>query len=194
MKIARFLLRVLVGALFIGHGTQKLFGWFGGHGLDATAQGFDSMGLRPGRRHAIAGGAAEAAGGTALALGFATPLAAASLISVMLTAINRVHLKNGVWVTNGGYEYNLVLIAAALAVAEAGPGPLSIDAALGTERPGTGAALTALALGISGAVGAHLVAEAEAREPAPQPSQPAAESTNGAGEPTGNVRVSGARE
>jgi putative oxidoreductase len=180
MKLARFLLRVLVGGLFIGHGTQKLFGWFGGQGLDATAQGFESLGLRPGRHHATAGGVAEAAGGTALVLGFATPLAAASLISVMLTAINRVHLKNGIWVTSGGYEYNLVLIAAALAVAEAGPGPLSIDHALGIERSGTGAALAALALGIAGAAGAHLVAEAAA--PDQPPAEPASQTTNGAGE------------
>jgi putative oxidoreductase len=186
MKLARFLLRVLVGALFVGHGTQKLFGWFGGYGLDATAQAFEGMGMRPGRRHAVAGGAAEAAGGTALALGFATPLAAASLVSVMLTAINRVHLKNGVWVTNGGYEYNAVLIAAALAVAEAGPGPLSLDAALGTETSGAGAALTALGLGVAGAVGVHLAAEAAAPEPAPAPvpAQPAADTANGAAEPT----------
>ncbi len=169
MKLARFFLRVLVGGLFIGHGTQKLFGWFGGHGLDATAQGFESMGMRPGKRHAIAGGVGEAAGGAALALGLATPLAAATLTSVMLTAINRVHLKNGVWTTNGGYEYNLVMIAAALAVAEAGPGPLSVDAALGQERSGPGVALTALGLGIAGAVGAHIAAEAAAPPPADEP-------------------------
>jgi putative oxidoreductase len=180
MKLARFVLRVVVGALFVGHGTQKLFGWFGGHGLDATAKGFESMGMRPGRRHAIAGGVGEAAGGAALALGAATPLAAATLTSVMLTAISRVHFKNGVWTTNGGYEYNLVLIVAALAIAEAGPGPLSIDAALGKERSGPGVALGALALGIAGAVGAHVAAEAAAPppEPTPAPAEPTA--ANGA--------------
>jgi putative oxidoreductase len=172
MKLFRFLLRVVVGGLFIGHGTQKLFGWFGGHGLDATSQGFESMGMRPGKRHAIAGGVGEAAGGAALALGLATPLAAGSLIAVMLTAINRVHLKNGIWTTNGGYEYNLVLILAALAVAEEGPGPLSLDAALGADRSGPGAALTALAVGVAGAAGAHFAAEAAAPEP-PAPAEPA---------------------
>jgi putative oxidoreductase len=175
MKFARLFLRLLVGSLFVGHGTQKLFGWFGGHGLDATAQGFESMGMRPGRRNAIAGGVGEAAGGTALALGLATPLAAASLTSVMLTAINRVHLKNGVWITNGGYEYNLVMIAAALTIAEAGPGPLSIDAALGKERSGPGVALAALTLGVAGAVGGHLAAESAA-PPAPAEEQAPAES------------------
>ena len=103
MKIARLVLRLTVGALFFGHGTQKLLGWFGDHGLDTTAGFFDSLGMRPGRRNAIAAGLAEAGGGAALALGAATPLAASALIATMLTAINRVHLKNGVWATNGGY-------------------------------------------------------------------------------------------
>src|SRR5579884_3396214 len=105
MRIGRLLLRLTIGGFFIGHGTQKLFGWFGGHGLDATSQAFEGLGLRPGRRNAIAAGAAEAGGGTALALGLATPLAASVLTATMLTAIHRVHLKNGPWLTNGGYEY-----------------------------------------------------------------------------------------
>ena len=79
MKIGRLLLRVAVGGFFVGHGTQKLFGWFGGHGLDATAKAFDSMGLRPGKANAIAAGAAEAGGGALLATGVATPLAASVL-------------------------------------------------------------------------------------------------------------------
>jgi putative oxidoreductase len=170
MKIGRLLLRVTVGVLFFGHGTQKLFAWFGGHGLDATAKGFEGLGMRPGRRNAVAAGAAEAGGGAALALGLATPLAASALTATMLTAINRVHLKNGPWVGNGGYEYNAVLIAAVIALTEVGPGPLSLDAALGTERSGPRWALAALALGGVGALGAHLLAEAQpAPEPAPAP-------------------------
>jgi len=94
--MGRFLLRVLIGGLFLGHGTQKLFGWFGGGGLEDTAGGFESMGMRPGKRHAAAAGAAEAGGGLLLALGLGTPLAAASVIGVMLTAIRKVHLPNGV--------------------------------------------------------------------------------------------------
>jgi putative oxidoreductase len=168
MKIARLLLRLLVGGLFIGHGTQKLFGWFGGSGLDATAQGFDKMGMSPGRRHALAGGIGEAGGGAALALGLATPLASGVLTAVMLTAVHRVHLKNGPWVTNGGYEYNAVLIAAVLTLAETGPGKLSLDAALGTERSGPGWALGAAALGVIGAIGANLSTES-APPPEPEP-------------------------
>jgi putative oxidoreductase len=166
MKLARLLLRLLVGAFFVGHGTQKLFGWFGGHGLDATAGMFESLGLRPGKRHATAAGLAETTGGTGLLLGAATPLASSMLIATMLTAIHRVHLKNGPWVTNQGYEYNLVLIAAAAALAEAGPGSPSVDAALGIEKSGTKWGLLALVLGALGAVGAKAVADA-APEPEP---------------------------
>ena len=167
MKLARLLLRTTVGGLFVGHGTQKLFSWFGGGGLDATGQMFDSIGVRPGRRNAIVAGVAEAGGGAALALGLATPLAGAALTATMLTAINRVHLKNGPWVTNGGYEYNLVLIAAALAAIE-DPGPLTLDRALGREHTGAGWALAAAGAGVAGALGAHLAAEA-AGAPAPEP-------------------------
>lgn len=186
MKLGRLLLRVTVGGLFVGHGTQKLFGWFGGHGLDATANMFDSIGMRPGNRNAIAAGVAEAGGGAALAAGFATPLAAATLTSVMLTAINRVHLKNGPWITNGGYEYNAVLIAAVLALAEVGPGELSLDHALGQERTGPGWAVLALALGVAGAVGAHIAAESTPAPPAPEetPSPVEASTNSGASAPT----------
>jgi putative oxidoreductase len=159
MKIGRLLLRTVVGGLFVGHGTQKLFGWFGGAGLDTTAQGFEHLGLRPGKPNAIAAGAAEAGGGALLALGLETPFAASVLTATMLTAIHRVHAKNGPWVTNGGYEYNLVLIAAALALAEVGPGPLSLDAARGRERSGSHWALAALAAGAVGALGSHALAE-----------------------------------
>ena len=109
--LGRLLVRSVIGGLFIGHGTQKLFGWFGGGGLDTTGKGFEAIGLAPGRRNALAAGLAESGGGALLALGLATPLAEAMLISVMLTAIRTVHWKNGPWATNGGYEYNVVLIA-----------------------------------------------------------------------------------
>ena len=175
MKIGRLLLRLTVGSLFFGHGTQKLFGWFGGHGLDATANMFDSIGMRPGNRNAVAAGLAEAGGGAGIALGLATPLSAAVLTSTMLTAVNRVHLKNGPWVTNGGYEYNIVLIAAVLALVEVGPGELSLDHLLGNERSGPGWTLAALALGVAGALGAHLAAESY-----PAPVEAPAEATSAA--------------
>ena len=185
MKIGRLLLRLTVGGFFFGHGTQKLLGWFGGHGLDATSQMFEGLGMRPGRRNAVAAGVAEAGGGAALALGLATPLAAGTLTSVMLTAINRVHLKNGPWVTNGGYEYNIVLIAAVLALAEVGPGEVSLDHALGQERTGPGWALLAAAIGVAGAVGAHIAAESQpAPIEAPADATAAASSNGDASAPT----------
>jgi len=185
MKIGRLLLRLTVGSLFFGHGTQKLFGWFGGHGLDATANMFDSIGMRPGNRNAVAAGFAEAGGGAGIALGLAMPLSAATLTSVMLTAINRVHLKNGPWVTNGGYEYNVVLIAAVIALVEVGPGELSLDHLLGNERSGAGWALAALALGAAGALGAHLAAESyPAPSEAPAETSATASSNGDASAPT----------
>ena len=159
--MGRLLLRLTVGGFFVGHGMQKLAGWFGGGGLEGTAQFFEqSLGLRPGRRHATAAGLAEAGGGALLALGLATPFAAAAITSVMLTAVHRVHWKNGPWSSNGGFEYNAVLIAAALALVETGPGPASLDALLGTELDGPGWTVAALAAGVAGAVGANRAAGA----------------------------------
>jgi putative oxidoreductase len=179
MKLGRLLLRATVGGFFVGHGTQKLFGWFDGHGLESTGQMFEGLGLRPGKVHAAVAGLAETAGGAGLLLGAQTPLAASAVTATMLTAISRVHLKNGPWMTSGGYEYNAVLIAAALTLAEIGPGPLSIDAVRGRERSGDKWALIALALGVAGAAGAHLFAsskqpavDAPTPEPAPDAESP----------------------
>src|SRR5215210_2772677 len=127
--MARTLLRLIVGVLFFGHGTQKLFGWFGGPGIEGTAQFFESGGLRPGKEHARLAGAAEASGGTMLALGFLTPLAASLLTGVMSVAFWRIHKDNGPWVTNNGYEFVLTNAALLFALTEAGPGSASLDAA-----------------------------------------------------------------
>jgi putative oxidoreductase len=156
MRFGTKLLRLAVGGFFVGHGTQKLFGWFGGSGLEGTAAGFGQLGLHPARENAIAAGVAETGGGLALAAGVATPLAASVLTATMLTAIDRVHLKNGPWVANGGYEYNVVMLASALAIAEADH-----------ERNGR-IALGALLVGVAGALGARLVANA-ASAPEPEP-------------------------
>jgi putative oxidoreductase len=177
MRLGRLLTRILVGGLFVGHGTQKLFGWFGGHGPGGTGQFFDSAGIRPGRRNALAAGAGETAGGALLALGFLTPLAGSALSSVMITAIRHVHFKKGVWSTQGGYEYNAVLLAAIFALVESGPGPVSVDGALGREHSGTRWALAQLAAGAAGSVAvselARLQAEREkARERVSYPLEP----------------------
>ena len=183
MKIGRLLLRLTVGSLFFGHGTQKLFGWFGGHGLDATANMFESIGMRPGQRNAVAAGVAEAGGGAGIALGLATPLSASVLTATMLTAVNRVHFKNGPWVTNGGYEYNIVLIAAVLALVEVGPGELSLDHLLGNERTGAGWTLAAAALGVAGALGAHFAAESQPKPIEASPAPADASTTSDAAAP-----------
>ena len=169
-NLGRLLVRAVIGGLFVGHGTQKLFGWFGGGGPEGTAAFFESVGLRPGKRHALAAGAAEAGGGALLAAGLATPLAAASLIGVMATAVKQVHWPKGPWVTSGGWEYNAVLIAVLFTLAERGPGKFSLDEALGTTRCGTRWALLALGAGVGGALLATRppVAEAPAPEPAEQ--------------------------
>lgn len=147
MEIGRLLVRGVVGGLFVGHGTQKLFGWFGGPGLDGTERMMRGLGMEPARRQALAAGSAEAAGGALLAAGLATPLAASSLIGVMITAIRKAHLKNGLWNTQRGYEYNLVLIAALVGLVDGGPGALSADRALGVRDTGPGWALAALGAG-----------------------------------------------
>ena len=147
MNTGRLLLRAVIGGLFIGHGTQKLFGWFGGSGLEGTAKAMDSMQMHPPRRNALAAGVAEAAGGALLALGLATPLTAAALTGTMITAIRKAHLKQGIWNANGGYEYNLVLITAVLAVVDGGPGEYSLDSALGIGNTGPAWAAAALAAG-----------------------------------------------
>ena len=150
MNLGLLVLRVVVGVLFAGHGAQKLFGAFGGAGIEGTAAGFEKGGLRPGRLHAWAAGFAEAGGGLLLALGLVTPFAAVALIAVMTAAIATVHAPNGVWVTKGGYEYNLVLIAVAVALAGAGPGAWSLDHAFGWDLAGTGWAIGALLVGVLG--------------------------------------------
>jgi putative oxidoreductase len=166
MKFARLLARLFIGAMFIGHGTQKLFGWFGGPGIDGTTGMMEKLELAPPRANAYAASLSETLGGVAIALGAFTPAAAASLIGTMTTAIRTVHLKNGFWSTGGGYEYNLTIIAALLLIVDGGPGALSVDGALGIEDTGAGAALGALALGVLGSTVTLAAAKAAAQNAA----------------------------
>jgi putative oxidoreductase len=147
MTLGAPLLRGVIGALFVGHGTQKLFGWFGGPGLEGVKGMMENLGLRPAKRHAVAAGVAETAGGTLLLLGALTPFATTALTATMVTAIRKVHADKGPWVTGGGYEYNLVLIAALTALAEHGPGRPSID---GDRFRGPFWALASLGAGVAG--------------------------------------------
>jgi putative oxidoreductase len=150
MQIVRTLLRVLIGGLFVGHGTQKLFGWFGGYGPEGTGQFFESVGLRPGKRNAILAGASEAGGGALLAAGLLTPVAGALLTGVMAQAVRSVKMDKGPFAADGGWELEALFAAAALTVVETGPGPISLDSALGIERSGTLWALLALGAGVAG--------------------------------------------
>lgn len=122
MSVGRLAGRAVIGGLFIGHGGEKLFGWFGGPGRAGTEGMMESLQMRPAKVHALAAGISETAGGALLVTGLATPLAAATLTGVMTTAIRKVHAPNGPWATNGGWEYNAVLIAAVTALAETGAG------------------------------------------------------------------------
>lgn len=124
------IVRVVVGLLFVGHGAQKLFGWFGGYGPKGTGGWLESIGVKPGVAMAVVAGLMELLGGLLFALGLLTPVAAALIIATMLVAIAKVHAANGLWTTSNGYEYNVVLIAIAVGVALAGAGDYSLDALL----------------------------------------------------------------
>jgi putative oxidoreductase len=150
MDLALLVLRVVVGLLFVAHGSQKLFGSFGGGGLRGTTDTFDTIGLRPARLHALAAGLSELIGGALLALGLVAPIGAALIIAVMTAAIMTVHWSNGLWNTNGGFEFNLLVIAVAFAIAGVGSGNWSLDHVLGIDWMSTGWALAALVAGVLG--------------------------------------------
>jgi len=133
---AALILRVPIGLILAAHGAQKLFGWFGGNGLAGTAQWLSSMGMEPGLLMAILAGGAEFFGGLALVLGLLTRPAALVAAFTMLVAIFSVHISNGLFAADGGYEYALVLMVALLALAVQGGGSLSLDKAL-SEKIGS---------------------------------------------------------
>jgi putative oxidoreductase len=177
MALGRLLLRLTIGGTFFVHGTQKLFGWFGGYGPDGTGQFFESLGLRPGRQNALAAGATEAGSGVLVALGLATPLAAAGLSAVMITALRTAVWNEGIKPATG--EHEVLLAAGALALTETGPGSPSLDSALGRERSGPGWTLAALAAGAAGSamaieMGRRQPAAPAAAEPAGAPATPEA--------------------
>jgi putative oxidoreductase len=163
MELALLILRVVVGLLFIGHGTQKLFGWWGGHGLGGTAGFFESIGLRPGRLHATAAGLAETVGGLLIALGLVMPVGAALLTGVLVAAVLTVHIKNGIWNSDSGYEYHLVLVAALFALSAIGPAEWSLDNAFNIDMASNGWAFAAVGAGLAGGVAAVLQGRAASR-------------------------------
>ena len=131
--LAPLLLRVGVGLALMPHGAQKLFGWFGGYGLEGTGQWMDSIGLQPGLLMAALAGAAEFFGGLALLLGLLTRPAAALTAFTMLIAVFSVHIGNGFFMANNGYEYAFVLLVAALSLLVSGGGRYSVDGLIGAK-------------------------------------------------------------
>jgi putative oxidoreductase len=126
MDIAILLVRLVIGLTIVAHGSQKLFGWFGGHGLAGTGGFFENLGYRPGKLFAFAAGASEFVSGLLIAFGFLGPVGPALLILVMVVAIGSVHIKNGLMGT-GGYELNVAYIALALLLAFGGFGAYALD-------------------------------------------------------------------
>ena len=127
-------LRLVLGAVFLAHGAQKAFGAFGGPGFEGATGFVGSLGFRPAPFWAALAVGGELAAGFLFLLGLLTPLAGLLVLATMAVAIAKVHGPKGFFVQNGGYEYNLVLIAAALAVAAIGPGRFSLDYVLGLAR------------------------------------------------------------
>ena len=166
-------LHIVVGLLFVGHGSQKLFGLFGGHGLDGTGAFMETLGLRPGRLQALTAGSGEFAGGALLALGLVLPLAAALLIAAMTAATLTAHRGKGLWVSTGGFELPLVYAVVAFSLSAVGAGQVSLDNALGLDLSGLGWALAALATGLVGGLGAIALGGLAGRD-LPGPAQPQA--------------------
>ncbi|GAA4894249.1 DoxX family protein [Streptomonospora salina] len=134
--VTALVFRTGLGATLFAHGTQKLLGWFNGGGLEATADGFHSMGYRPGRQKAAVAGLSESAGGVALVLGLATPAGGAAVAGAMSVAAE-LHAPNGFFNTEGGLEYPALIALGAAALVGRGPGRLSLDELTGhaLDRP-----------------------------------------------------------
>lgn len=154
LSIGLLFARLVVGLLMAAHGAQKLFGWFGGHGLHATGEFLVKLGFPPGRLFATAAALGELTGGLLVALGFLGPVGPAVIIAVMLVAAVSVHWRNGLFATNNGIELPLLYATGAFGLALAGPGPYSIDALLGTTSRWTPAVTwIVLAVGFVGGLG-----------------------------------------
>jgi putative oxidoreductase len=153
---AILVLRVTLGLTMAAHGYNK---FFSGGRIPGTARWFDGIGMKPGLFHARAAATTEVAAGLGLAIGLLTPVPAAGFVALMLVAAWTVHRKNGFFIVKEGWEYNLVLAVAGVAIAGTGAGKLSLDYALFRGTPawnyvqGWGGLLVAVALGLAGGVG-----------------------------------------
>ncbi len=151
MDIGLFLLRTTLGAVMAAHGAQKLFGWFGGYGIAGTGGWLESLGFRPGVTHARVVGLSETLGGSLLILGLMTPFAAAAVLGVMIVAVASLHWEKGFFNMAGGYEFNLMIATASVALAFTGAGRFSLDAAMNLGLRGIGWGMFAISLGVIGA-------------------------------------------
>lgn len=133
-SLAGLALRIPAGIIFVAHGAQKLFGSFGGYGLEGTGQWMASIGLEPGFLMALGAGSAEFFGGIALLIGLLTRPAAVVLAFTMIVAILTVHISNGLFMSNNGYEFGLSLLAISVALAYSGGGRFSLDRALSSGK------------------------------------------------------------
>ena len=146
LNLGILILRLVLGFMFMGHGSQKLFGWFGGGGTAGTTGMMKKMGLRAPGFWALMAALSEFGGGLLLALGFINPLGSLGIIAAMLVAIFKVHWPRGFWNTKGGFEFPLINLSAALALALTGPGGYSLDSVLGISLPEPVILLIGLAL------------------------------------------------
>jgi len=137
--LGQLTLRIPLGIIFIAHGAQKLFGLFGGYGLQGTGQYMASLGLEPGYLMALLAGSAEFFGGIALLIGVLVRPASAALAFTMLVGIFAAHLDNGLFVANGGFEFALALLSGSVALTVVGGGRYSVDRVFASRLFGTGA-------------------------------------------------------
>jgi putative oxidoreductase len=170
MATAVLIVRLIIGLGIAAHGAQKLFGWFGGYGIAGTGQFFESLGFRPGVLFATLAGLGEFFGGLLTALGLLNPIGPALIAVVMLTAIFSVHIRNGFFVENKGWELPILYLAGALLIAFTGVDRFSLDAAFGLHLWGSSKALWST-FGVSLILA---LLNLLSRRPAPQPQQKAA--------------------
>ena len=193
--VGLLVLRLTAGGLLAGHGAQKLFGAFGGRGLQATTGTMESLGMKPGQKWAVLAGGSEFAGGVLTALGFLHPLGPITMLAPMSTATATAHWGKPIWVTSGGAELPVTNIAIATALLFVGPGSISADRVLGIRLPRPLIAL-ALAATVAGTAYGLLQREPRAAPEEAKPVSPRAEAETGvapaeeeaamAGLPTGN--------
>ncbi len=179
MSLGLLLIRAVFGLTLAAHGSQKLFGSFGGGGPTGTTTFFRSLGFRAPLLMALVAGLGELAGGLLFAFGLLTPLAALILTVVMLNAIGTVHWKKGFFNSAGGYEFNLAILTTAVAITAIGPGRYSLDDALGWAEPISGPWWTLGVIGLAALVAFVTLTIGRTQTPRQRDEEPAVAPSNG---------------